>query len=118
ICNRSGLGKDDGYFGTAPHGARRTHRSTVRLHEMLHDGKAEACPSDLARASRIHPIESLEDARQVLARNSNARIAHAQDDARLLAAREDGNAPRLRIPNGVLHEVLQNLTERCGVSQY
>src|SRR3990170_4691585 len=45
----------------APHG----NRPAVVLDHVLHDRQAEAGPSGLARARPIHPVEALEDTREV-----------------------------------------------------
>src|SRR4029078_8930903 len=89
----------------------------MRLDEMLNDGKAEACASNLTRPSRIHAIESLEDPWEMLRWNTNSRVAHSNDNSAFLPARETRDAPGLRVAYGVLDQVLQDLAERSAVGE-
>src|SRR5690349_16693089 len=50
------------------------HPAPVRLDEMLHDGEAQPRAAFIPRARGIGPVEALEDARQVLARDARAVV--------------------------------------------
>ena len=43
---------------------------------MFDDSQAESCAACRPRTRLIHPVETLEDARQRFRRNADARIAH------------------------------------------
>ena len=50
--------------------------STMSAHHVLGDRQAQASATRLARPRLVHPIESLEQSRQMFAGNTAAKIAH------------------------------------------
>src|SRR5579884_2108396 len=66
--------------GAFAHLAFHLHSSVHTLNRMLHDGETESGPAHFARASLIHAIETLEDARQVFGRNTDARVGDGDKD--------------------------------------
>src|SRR5690348_9334355 len=96
---RNGLrGKMHGDRRALTDDALGADRSAMRLDEVSHDGEAEAGPSFFARASRVDPIEALEDAAEVLGRDSAPRVTDAKRRAaarRCLGAH--GHAAALRV---------------------
>ena len=47
------------------------------LDDAFHDGKAQSAAAAIARAGGVGAIETLEDVWQILWRDADARIAHA-----------------------------------------
>src|SRR5690349_6975245 len=85
---------------------------------MLNDGKAEARTANLARSSRIHAIESHENAWQMFRWDSDSGVAHADHHAVFPPAREDGDGAGLRVAHRVLDEVLKDLSHGRAVSEH
>ena len=56
--------------------ARHVDRAVHRLDEVLHDREPEPCAAVLARATRIDPVEALEEPRQVRGVDAWAVVAH------------------------------------------
>src|SRR5687768_18480329 len=65
----------------AADGARRLDAAAVSIDEMADDREAEPGPPFGARAARVHAIEPLEDARQMLRRDADAGVAHIHPHA-------------------------------------
>src|SRR5262245_60331688 len=65
--------------------------STLRPHKMFDDGQAKPRASQFARPGFVHTIESLEDSRQIVRGNTDARITHLDPDSRASLARRVGN---------------------------
>ena len=95
------------------------HRSAVPLDDRPDDREAESAAGrhSGAGARRVHLVEAIEDARQVLGRNARAGVAHGDADAgrRRAAWQRDPSAVR-RVTDGVRREVLQRLLEAFGVA--
>ena len=82
--------------------------------EVLHDCEAEARAPDLARPSCIDTIEALENARQVLARDPDARVTDAHYRAMIFPLGEHRNASSRGISHRILDEILQDLSHCVG----
>src|SRR3954468_527875 len=75
-----------------PRRALDANAATVRLDHVPHDREAESSATFRARASGVHAIEALEDARLMLERNSAAGVAHADAHGVRAALREHRHA--------------------------
>src|SRR5882724_9325454 len=74
----------DGEARPAPGCALEVHAAAVSLHDVAHDGEAEAGGADLA--ARLVLGEALEDALLPLGGNAGAVVGHRQHDRILSAA--------------------------------
>src|ERR1043165_951739 len=63
---------------TAPGLALDTYVATMSAHDVLHNRQPEACAAQLARAGLVNAVKALEQARQVLSRDANARIGDTE----------------------------------------
>ena len=61
--------------------ARHRRRAAVQLHQLVHQGQADAGALDRARAGVLHPAEPLEDVGERVGRDAAPGIAHGQGDA-------------------------------------
>src|SRR5206468_337107 len=61
--------------------AGRFRLAAVTLGDVPNDGEAQARAARLARASRIHAVKALEEARQMLAGNAGTGIGDGEDGA-------------------------------------
>src|SRR5262245_45387605 len=89
--------------------ARRALAADIALHggdEVLHDGKTQPRAAHLARATFVHPVEALEDAREVFALDARAVVAHAQLDLTVPAHRRELD---LAVGRRVLHRVVHQV---------
>src|SRR5215216_3835803 len=64
--NARGAGEEGADRRALARRALRPHAAAVGLYQMLHDGETQTGAPHLARAARVHSVESLEDSRQVL----------------------------------------------------
>ena len=87
----------------------------MRVDQMADDREPESRSSLIARAAGVHPIEPLEDARYVLGRDADPRIAHVQPDPGVAEARPKSHGAVVRIAHGVLHQVAHHLAKRCRI---
>src|SRR6202522_4888442 len=92
------------------------NRSAVRQNNMLREGKPEARPAGLARASLIHTVETLEKARQMFGRNARPKVSDVEFDAiRNRASSENHFFSRRRILQRVLNQVRKDLVDRFSI---
>src|SRR5690606_29554255 len=66
----------DAEDGARAFGALDRDGLMVRLHDVLHDGQAQAGAAFVTRTALSHPIEALEHARQMLLRHADAVVGH------------------------------------------
>ena len=50
----------------------------MQKHGVLDYGETQTCASHLARTALVHPIEALEEARQVLGRHANTVVGNGE----------------------------------------
>src|SRR5205085_5199313 len=81
--------------------------AAVALRHMLDDRQPEPGAAGVARAAAVDPIEALGQARQMLARDADARVAHFELAAAVAARRpRHVDAPaRWRVAHRVVDEV-------------
>ncbi len=90
--------------------------AAVRFDEVLDDGEAEARPAERPRAGGVHPVEPLEDARQVFAGDADPGVADLDLDAARSRGGGDGDVPAVgRVADGVVEHVEQRLARRLWV---
>jgi hypothetical protein len=84
----------------------------VRLSNVLDDGEAEASAAGRAASGGVHPVEPVEDARQMLRRNADAVVGHIQ--ARGVPSHlGHGNghvSARWRVADRILDQIREQLT--------
>src|SRR5512145_807038 len=73
---RASRRQDDADRSAAAHLARDLEPAAVGLHEVLHDGEAEARAAGVAAAPLVHAVEALAEARQVRLGHADARVGH------------------------------------------
>src|ERR1039458_9262226 len=56
------------------HAALHAHRSVVRAHQVLHDGKPQPGAAQLPRARLVNAVEPFEQPRQILGRNAGSAV--------------------------------------------
>src|SRR5690349_23753149 len=84
---------------------------------MLYDGETQPGPALLPRPSRVHAVETLEDAGQVIGGNTTACIGHADAGRIPDALGDDANAAAARrVPYRVVEQVGEDLSQRLGVA--
>ena len=76
VGNSGTIGQGEGKSGSSIHLALRCDGSTVQLHDMFHDTKAQASAAAFSRASLVDPIESLEEVGKILFWNATSVILH------------------------------------------
>ena len=74
--------------------------AAVALHHVLDDRQAQAGAAGVARAAAVDAVEALGQARQVLARDADAVVAHLELGAAVAVAHAPGDR-RSRPPSGV-----------------
>src|SRR5689334_8957917 len=86
--------------------------ASMLLGDMLDDREPEPGAAGVPRASSIHPIEPLEDARQVSARDPNARVRDREDGVRVgaLDANLDPSAGSCE-PDRIVQQVAREKAE-------
>src|SRR4051812_35153148 len=67
-----------GEGATSTNRALDLERGAMPLQHMLHDSQAETRAAGGARTPRIHPIEALGQTRDVLRRNTDARVSDGE----------------------------------------
>ena len=65
--------------------------AAMRARQMLYDGQPQTRAAQLAGTCFIHAIEALKHARQMLSRNTNAHVAHANDSLFVFDAGADND---------------------------
>ena len=89
----------------------------VQIDEMLHDGQPQAGSSGTAGPRFVHPVKTLENARQIFFRDADPRIA--DDDANLLVFPafaqncdiDADSAAFLRVTDRIGQQVHENLPQ-------
>src|SRR5277367_4395507 len=91
----------------------------VRQHYVLGDGKAQPGAPGFPRASLVHPVETLEQARQVLKRNTRAKVAHVEFNSMLRpACSQDQPATRSSVFERVVDEVRKYLMDGLAIGTH
>src|SRR4028119_1150188 len=102
----SGAGQADGEGRALAGDALDGHPAPVVLGDVLYDGEAEARTAGRLGARLVHPIEPLEDARELPLGDADARVGDADDDLiPLRTARHLDPPAGRRVLYGVVHEV-------------
>ena len=91
----------------------------MRLHDVLGDSEAETGAARLAGAGFVDPVETLEDAVEVLGGDSRPEVPHGELDAnrRARARRRRTRLPCFAILHGVFDEVAEDLDDGVGVGE-
>src|SRR5690349_16004602 len=97
--------------------AFHARRAVVRGHQVLDNREAQPGAAELARARLVHPVEALEQARQILLRNADPGIAHKELDH--LGPRRGADrdfAARGRVLDRVIQQVAQHLRHGFAIA--
>src|SRR5690606_34938149 len=87
--------------------------AAMAVEDVVHDGQPQPGAAQIAAARRVDPIESLGQARQVIARNTLAMVAYRDFQPVLVPAAEMDFDRRIRpaIFDRVVDQVLENLQQ-------
>src|SRR5829696_5653436 len=91
--------------------APRLDSPAVRVDEVADDRQTQPRAALRARASRVHTVEALEDAGQVLGSNPDPGVRDLQPLAPVGGACAHRDAPGVRVAHRVLDEVREDLPE-------
>src|ERR1700733_13203071 len=92
--------------------AEHLDRATVRLGNMAHDGEPESGATGRARSRVVDSIEPFEDAVEILGRNTDPCVCDGQLRISAGTVRRRMHLPALwRVPNGVLEQILNEMTK-------
>src|SRR5438067_753978 len=98
---------------------RGRHRAAVPLDQVAHDRQPEPQPPVRARARAVGLPEALEDVRQEVGRNPDARVTHADHGVMRVAREPDGDAPAARRElDGVGDEVPDDLLQPVAIAAH
>ena len=93
------------------------HPPSVKLHEPLHDGEADAQSALHSRVASVGLGEEVEHAGQHLRRDAHAIVPHPEYRLLALTPRHHLDPPaRLRVLRGVRDEVDHDLLQPAGVA--
>src|SRR3954468_1901974 len=94
----------------------RTDATAGRFDELLDDREPDPGAASASVARFLHPVEALEDVWQVVGGNGLAGVRHRHDDVVATTLGRDGDrASGLRVADGVLEQVRQDLGETVRV---
>src|ERR1700738_3110903 len=95
--------------------------ATMRVHDVLGNGKPQAGTTRLPRARLIHPVEALEDASLVLGGNPRAEVLHKELHPLVPLLRHAMTSPQTEASTAaaifgrILHQVAEYLLQRVRI---
>src|SRR5712675_1323892 len=91
--------------------------ATVDFHDVLGDGKAEAGTAEFAGARSVHTVKALENAGLIRFGNADAGVRNGKNDLAIARFSADDNlAPRQRVLQSSVDEILQDFSEPAAVA--
>ena len=91
---------------------------SVPLYQMPHDCESQASATALSRATGVHSVEALENAREVLWSDAGTGIFYANANAAFGCCSVEGHCSlRRRVSECIFNEIEKDLPECGGIGE-
>ena len=93
-------------------------RTSVQLHQLLHQGQPDPCALNRPAPSALHAVESFKNPRELITRDARSSVSHVQDHAvsgMHLFVNPDRDAALERKLKGIAQQIEDNLFPHVAV---